>query len=63
MAFVALIKRGEHIIPIVKGGSGPDADCMMTWNDARTAAEAANEVLLAAALPVLIVDLDDADVV
>ena len=62
MAFIAVIQRGPHIIPITIGGSGPDAECLQTWDDRQTAIEESGEVLLAKVFSVLIIDLDDADV-
>lgn len=62
MAFIAVIQRGQYVIPILVGGDGPNAECMQTWDTHREATEQAGQVLLAQAFPVRVIDLDDADV-
>jgi hypothetical protein len=62
MAFIAVIVRNEHRIPILKGGDGPDAECMMVWEDYDAAIKGIHTVPLACAFPVELIDLDDAAV-
>lgn len=57
--FFAVIQRDGHLIPILKGGDGPDAECLQTWESEVTAYEEAGEVLLAHAYPHLIFNLED----
>lgn len=58
-AYIAVIERDGKVIPILKGGDGPDAECMATWDDFKTAEKEANEVPLAQAYTVTVLDLDD----
>lgn len=58
--YIAVIVREGKVVPIVKGGGGPDSDCLATWESRRTAIEEANQVPLARAYDVLVLDLDDA---
>jgi hypothetical protein len=60
MAYIAVIERGEHVIPVLKGGDGLDAECMKVWGDYETACREAGEVPMAKAYLVSIIDLDDA---
>jgi len=57
--FFAVIERDGNLIPILKGGDGPDAECLQTWDDQRTAYEEAGEVLLAHAYPHYVFDFVD----
>jgi len=60
MAYFAVIQRGDLLIPIIKGGDGPDAECLATWPTRKLAEEGADGCLLAQAYPALIFDMDDA---
>lgn len=60
MSYFAVIQRGELIIPIIKGGDGPDAECLATWPTLSEARQGADGCLLAQAYPAYIFDMDDA---
>jgi hypothetical protein len=60
MPFIAVICRGNLVIPITNGGDGPDAECMATWPTRAEAYEGAGSALMAQAYPVFIIDMDDA---
>lgn len=44
MAFFAIIERDGALIPIIKGGDGPDADCLATWDTYPQAYDGASQV-------------------
>ncbi|WP_075795665.1 hypothetical protein [Massilia putida] len=33
MAYIAIIQRGDVLIPILKGGDGSDAECLAQWDE------------------------------
>lgn len=59
MAFFAVIQRGNELIPVIKGGDGPNAECLATWDDYETACDEAELVPLAQAYPVMIFDTEN----
>lgn len=59
MAYFAIIQRGDDLIPIVKGGDGPDAECLATWDDYPTACRKVDEVPMSNYGEVLIFDTEN----
>lgn len=59
MTYFAVIQRGEALIPIVKGGDGPDAECLATWDDYPTACREASEVPMSHYGEVLVFDTEN----
>lgn len=59
MAFFAVIQRGDVLIPILKGGDGPDSDCMAQWDTYPTAYDAASQVLISNYGEIMIFDTEN----
>lgn len=59
MAIFAVIQRGDVLIPIVKGGDGPDAECLAQWEDYGTAYRAASEVPISNYGEIMIFDTEN----
>lgn len=58
--FIAVIERSPGvIIPLIKGGEGPDADCMAVFSSLEEARKKTAEMLLVQAFGVEIIDMDD----
>jgi hypothetical protein len=59
--YIAVIERSAGvIIPVLKGGDGPDSDCLAVWPTKKEAREATAYMLLVQSFGVEIIDLDDA---
>lgn len=59
MTYFAVIQRGDALIPIIKGGDGPDAECLATWDEYDDACQASGEVPMANYGEVMIFDTEN----
>lgn len=59
MAFFAIVQRGDALIPIVKGGDGPDSDCLATWPSHAEAYNEASAVPISNYGAIMIFDTED----
>jgi hypothetical protein len=59
MTFFAVIKRGDVLIPILRGGEGPDAECIAQWGAHDEAYNAASEVPISNYGEIMIFDTEN----